>query len=305
MLNGNQLERYGAISKVLPLMAPNAKVFFVGATTLPSYQDYIDDFGPDKQGANRTFATLAAALADANVVDARGDVILVLPGHTESIASAGALTVSKSGVSVVGLGNGDARPTLTFNTATTATAVISAANVSFQNVIFDLTGIDAVASPINVQAAGVTFDGCKFINATALAQSTLGIVTTAAGTKLTVKNSMFVGTSDAGTTSVIRIVGGADHVFDNNTFHGAYGSGVGAIENTTTAATNVVIKNNTINNLTASSTKAVTVLSGTTGFIANNRMQILSGTAPITAAAMSWAGGNYYAATIATAGTLI
>ena len=126
MLNGNQLERYGAISKVLPLMAPNAKVFFVGATTLPSYQDYLEDFSPDKQGGNRTFATVAAALADANVVDARGDVILVLPGHTESISSAGALTVSKSGVSIIGLGNGDARPTFTFDTATTATAATTA-----------------------------------------------------------------------------------------------------------------------------------------------------------------------------------
>lgn len=305
MLNGNQLERYGAITKVLPLMAPNAKVFFVGATTLPSYQDYLEDFSPDKQGGNRTFATVVAALADANVVDARGDVILVLPGHTESISSAGALTVSKSGVSIIGLGNGDARPTFTFDTATTATAVVSAANVLFQNVIVNFTGIDAVAAPITVSAAGVTFDGCKFINATASAQSTLGIITTAAGTKLTVKNSMFTGTADAGTTSVIRIVGGADAVIENNIFHGAYTSSVGAIENITTAATNLSIKGNTINNLTASSTKAITVVADTTGIIANNRMQILSGTAPITGAAMSWAGGNYYAATIATAGTLI
>lgn len=305
MLNGNQLERYGAISKVLPLMAPNAKVFFVGKTTLPSYQDYLEDFGPDKQGGNRTFPTLVAALADSNTVTARGDVILVLPGHTESISSAGALAVSLAGISVIGLGNGDYRPTFTFDTATTATMTVSGAGAKFQNLIFDMTGIDAVASPINVTGAGVTFDGCKFINATASAQSTLGIVTTAAGTKLTVSNCMFVGTSDAGTTSVIRLVGGADHVIENNIFIGGYGSGVGAVENTTTACTNLTIRGNTINNLTASSTKAITLQSGTTGQIYNNRMQILSGTAPITGAAMSWVGGNYYAATIATAGTLI
>jgi hypothetical protein len=34
-------------------------------------------------------------------------------------------------------------------------------------------------------------------------------------------------------------------------------------------------------------------------------MQVLTGTAPIVGAAMSWVGRNYYAATIATAGTLI
>lgn len=44
---------------------------------------------------------------------------------------------------------------------------------------------------------------------------------------------------------------------------------------------------------------------GSTGMISDNRMQILSGTAPITAAGMSWVGGNYYAAALATAGTLI
>ena len=261
MLNGEQLSRYGAISRVLPLMAPNAKVFFVCKTTLPSYQDYLDDFQIDKQGGNRTFPTLVAALADSNVVTARGDVILVLPGHTESISSAGALTVSTAGITVVGLGNGDYRPTFTFDTATTATMAVSGAGAKFQNIIFDMTGFDAVASPINVTAAGVTFDGCKFINATSSAQSTLGIVTTAAGTKLTVTNCMFVGTSDAGTTSVIRLVGGADHVIENNIFIGGYTSNVGAIENTTTACTNLTIHGNTINKLTASSTKAITLQS--------------------------------------------
>lgn len=304
MLNGNQLARFGAISKVFN-SAPNAKIFFVGATSLPGVNDFLEDFTPDAQGQNRVFSTLVGALADSNVVTGRGDVIYVLPGHTESISSAGALTVSKADVSIIGLGNGDDRATFTFDTATTATLVVSAANVKFENIIFNLAGFDAVASPINVQAAACEFNACKFINATASAQATLGIVTTAAGTKLVVRNSMFVGTSDAGTTSVIRIVGGADHVIENNSFHGAYGSGVGAIENTTTAATNVSIRGNTINNLTASSTKAITVVAATTGIIANNRMQILSGTAPITGAAMSWVGGNYYADTIATAGTLI
>ena len=305
MLNGNQLDRYGAVSKVLPFMAPNAKVFFVGAPTLPSYQDYLDDFPVDKTGGNRTFPTLVAALADANVVTARGDVILILPGHTESISSVGALTISKAALTIIGIGNGDYRPTFTFDTATTATAVVSGAGTRIQNVIFDFTGIDAVAAPITVSAAGCSFDGCKFINATASAQSTLGIITTAAGTKLTLSNNMFVGTSDAGTTSVVRLVGGADHVIENNTFIGGYTSNVGAIENTTTACTNLIIRGNTINNLTASSTKAITLQSGTTGQIYNNRFQILSGTAPITGAAMSWVGGNYYAATIAAAGTLI
>ena len=47
------------------------------------------------------------------------------------------------------------------------------------------------------------------------------------------------------------------------------------------------------------------MLTGSTGQISGNQMQILSGTAPITGDAMAWVGNNYYAAAIATAGTLI
>jgi hypothetical protein len=43
-----------------------------------------------------------------------------------------------------------------------------------------------------------------------------------------------------------------------------------------------------------------------TGQIAGNAMQILGGgTAPITGAAMSWVGPDYYASTIATGSTLV
>ena len=105
----NQLSRYGAISKVLPLMAPNAKVFFVGASTLPSFADFSAAYPVDKEGGVRIFPTLVAALADSNVVAARGDAILCLPGHTETISSAAQISITKSGISVIGLGVGGAR----------------------------------------------------------------------------------------------------------------------------------------------------------------------------------------------------
>ncbi len=51
--------------------------------------------------------------------------------------------------------------------------------------------------------------------------------------------------------------------------------------------TNAVVDGNRINNLTASSTKSMVFVAGSTGMISNNRMQILSGSAPITGAALS------------------
>jgi hypothetical protein len=118
-------------------------------------------------------------------------------------------------------------------------------------------------------------------------------------------NNEFIGTTDAGTAAAVRVVGGNEHVIKGNRFYGAYTTSLGAIDNATTACLRVTIADNVIENATASSTKAMVFQSGSTGSITGNRMQILSGSAPITGAAMSWVGANYYAATIATAGTLI
>lgn len=157
----NQLSRYGAISKVLPLMGPNAKVFFVGASTLPSFTDFQAAYPVDKDGGNRIFTTIAAAIADANVVTARGDVILLLPGHTESISTATALTVSK-GVSIVGLGYGTLRATITLDTGATSTINVSAANVRFENCIFVANFADIASAFTTTTAKALTLVDCEF-----------------------------------------------------------------------------------------------------------------------------------------------
>jgi len=299
----NQLSRYGAISKTLPGLAPSAKVFFVLNTSNSWFADFSNEFPVDSFGVVRVFSTIKTALA--SCVANRGDVVLVMPGHSESITNTTDLNVNIAGVRVIGVGNGNNRPVITVNTATTALITMSAANTSLENLIIDGTGFDAIAKVISVTAAGVSILGNKFILAGASAQATLGILTTAAANDLTIKDNLFYGTSDAGTTAAIELVGGSNILIENNNLIGAYSSGVGGITNITTDCVDLIVKGNTINNLTASNTKAMAFTSGSTGIIANNRMQILSGTAPITGAAMSWVGGNYYAATIATAGTLI
>lgn len=305
MLNGVQLSRYGAMARALPPLSPNAKVFFVGATTLPSYADFLDEFPPDVQGGNRVFPTLAAMVADSNVVTARGDLILVLPGHTETMIAATTLSLNKAGLHIVGLGEGASRPTVSFTTATTADFNIDSANITIENFIFDLTGIDAVAAAIDVNAAGFTMKNCLVITANATNQAVIALDASASTDDLTLIECQFIGTADAGMTAAINIVGGNRHRIQRCVFIGAYTAGVGAIQHATTTSLGMLIDGNTINNLTASSTKAMVFSAASTGNIQNNRMQILSGTAPITGAAMSWVGANYYAATIATAGVLI
>jgi len=304
-MNENQLSRYGAISKVLPLMNPGAKVFFVGPTSSNWYSDFLYKFPNDAEGGVRVFPSIAAAIADSNVVSGRGDFILVLPGYTETITAAGGITLNKSDISIVGIGTGDSRPTINFTTATTADLNIDEDNITIENFYFNLTGVDALAAPIDVNKINFTLKSCEFLTATSSGQATLAILTDANASGLRILDCKFIGSTDAGTATAVRIVGGGNHEVRNSYFRGAYTTSLGAIENQTTACTNVIIENNFIQNITASSTKAMVFDSASTGTIRQNSLQILSGTAPITGAAMSWAGANYYAATIATAGTLI
>ena len=88
-------------------------------------------------------------MLDLNAIDAAtasaGDVIYVMPGHAETVSSATALAFNKSGISIIGLGNGDLRPTLTLDTATTTTIAVSAANISVEGIIFSANFADIVA----------------------------------------------------------------------------------------------------------------------------------------------------------------
>lgn len=252
---------------------------------------------------SRPFATIDYAIGRCTAN--KGDVILVMPGHTESVTAAGGIDCDVAGISIIGLGNGSNRPKISFSTSTSADIDIDAANVRIKNIVFDLTGIDALAAPIDVNAANFTLEDCEIIIANATAQATLAILTDANASGMVVKNCLFYGSDDAGATAAIRLVGGSNILIKDNIFVGSYGAAVGAISNITTAVTNLYIIGNHIHNRTSNSTKAITLLDGTVGFIANNRMQILSGTAPISAAGCSWVGGNYYANAVATGGTLI
>lgn len=232
-----------------------------------------------------------------------GDTIMCLPGHVETVTAAAGTSLSVAGIRVIAA-PGRTRPTINFTTATTATLTVTAAGCSLEGFLIT-QGFDAVVSPIVVSAADFTFRGNEVITGDATYQCTNAILTTAGANRMLVEGNHFHGSSDAGTAAAIKLVGGDSIIIKDNIFFGAYTSSIGAINSITTLQTNLQIIGNNINNVTASSTKAIVLLTGTTGQISRNNMQILSGTAPITGDAISWVGSNYYAATIATAGTLI
>lgn len=272
---------------VLPSNVPatSGSVFFVDSVTGSN--------GNSGKDTTHPFATIAYAITRCTA--SKGDTVVCMPNHTEAVVGAGTITASKAGIRIVGLGYARQRPVITYTTAAAASVDVTAAGVLIQNVVFQAVGVDAVTAMVNVSAAGVTFRYCEFETGDATNQAVLGMLTTAAASRLVVDSCHFHGSADAGTATAIRIVGGDAIQIVNNVIWGNYTTSLGGIDNPTTAATGLIIQNNVIVNQTASSTKAIVLKSDSTGIVVDNRLVILSGSAPITAAA-GYVSHNYYAA---------
>jgi hypothetical protein len=90
----------------------------------------------------------------------QNDFIIVMPGHTESYTAAagatnGGFDADVAGITIIGLGNGANRPTLTF-ADTDATVAIGAANVVVANIRL-LAGISDIVIGVAVEAGGDNF----------------------------------------------------------------------------------------------------------------------------------------------------
>lgn len=250
------------------------------------------------------YSTINAAVSAATA--SNGDVIIVLPGHAETVTAAGGVAISKAGVSVIGMGVGHNRPTITFTTANGASFDISAANVLVEN-LYLVNGKDGQTAMVNVTAADVTIRNCELKTGDASTQCAEGILTTAAADRLRVENCHLHGTLDAGTTSAIHLVGGDSIVLKGNIITGAHAT-TGSVLNDTTAGTNWVIKENTIFNQTADgNNKALILHASTTAVIARNEFVIIdsTGPAPVTAAGAYVAGNYFTGAAGVTASTLM
>jgi hypothetical protein len=115
------------------LQAQPGNVYYLdNAPVLPKYS--AAGSNNNRGTYQRPFATLQGALAAC--LPNNGDIILVGPGHAETISSATAAILACSGVAVIGMGAGNLRPTFTFSTASTANIPVYGANISLQNLLF-------------------------------------------------------------------------------------------------------------------------------------------------------------------------
>jgi hypothetical protein len=230
-----------------------------------------------------------------------GDRVFVMPGHAEAIIAAAGMTFSKAGVTYIGLGVGRNRPTITFSTDTAAQMIVSGANITFRNFVFDLTGVSAIIAAISVTGADVSFEDCEFIISTGTNAPVLGILTAATATRLRIERCRFLGaaTSTDTCTACIKHEVGVDYVIRDCYFTGKMTQ---AILNATACLRGLIDSNRFV---VATGTLAISVHSSSTPFITNNRINVPSGTTPITAAAGFVAGNVYSAAAGVTAGTAV
>lgn len=234
------------------------------------------------------YSTLATAMGGA--VANNDDLILLAPGHVESVVGAAGITLSKAGIRWVGRGVARTRPTITFSTSTAAQMIISGANQTFSNIVFDFTGIDAIVAAISITAADVAFEDCEFIVNGSAAGCVLGILTAATATRLRFTRCRFLGVkTNSGTTvtACIKHEVGEDFLIENCHFEGKMTQ---AILNAT-AILNGKIDACTFHIYTG--TKGVSVHASTQAWINGCSFCVASGTAPMVGTIVNVTKNNY------------
>lgn len=289
-INGNILDplpKYAAVRGGLP----TGRVIY--ARSIGSNGDSVGGYGDGSRPDIPCAAVFGAtgALAQLGGRTNAGDVIYVLPGHSENVSAAdmASHTGAASYFSIIGLGgNGSNKPTFAW-TAATATWLIDTAGVELANLRLMLCGTAAattitVATPITVSTAN-----CRMVNndinwgldTNTGCGSTLGAIALVAATNFEFINNRCVNLDTAGTLAVSCLsINGCDNlIVRGNTFTGGTtATTVGPVHFVTTASLNVLIEWNNIENLKASSTKALTTaIDGVTGTIRYNQFRVQSG----------------------------
>lgn len=200
----------------------------------------------------------AVELAVANE-DSKNDIIYLLPGHTETISTAGQIALSKIGLRVINLGTGALAATFTFS-AVDATITMTAASCSIEGFPIFKPSIDAVVSPLVVSAADCRAD-IYLQDATYEIECERAILTTAAADRFVanVKYRGFI----AGDVcdNAIRLVG-VDTARINVDFYGK--ADVAIVEFHTTACHDIDIKGNFYNEGASLTKNVVDFVTGST-----------------------------------------
>lgn len=220
----------------------------------------------DTSSGSRTnpFSTIDYAIGRCTANN--GDVILVMPGHTETVAAAAGIDCDVAGISIVGIGNGADRPTIT-HSATGSTLEVAAASVTLENLLFTPSAASTII--VDVNATDCTIRNCEFRMGTAVTAVDINGGAANACDRARVLGCVFDGSTDGPDTAI-----GLDEVADSVVIDGCYAYGLfddACIHNPTgKVLTWLRITNNFLVNTTAAS-HSIELVSACTGLISENR----------------------------------
>lgn len=197
-----------------------------------------------------------------------GDIIYLMPCHVEAFGAATGFAVNKAGVKIIGLGNGDNRPSFYF-TATDAACTVTSASVTIENVRFVANTSDIVVG-LTVSAADFTMRNCLWWWGVTTGDNwILHVDLTSAALRATFENNQFFAEIGvAGAASAIRFNASHNLRMIGNDFEGDFS--VAAVNGITAVAQHVMFLNNTVYNVDAAE-PYLEVFAGTTGVIGRTR----------------------------------
>jgi hypothetical protein len=246
-------EAAAEIARVLNTLTTTGKIFYV-------------HYGTGKDGAGAgvfpeaPFKTIDYAIASCTAN--KGDVIIVMPGHAESVAAD--IDVDVAGITILGLGVGESRPVVTFITSTAAKIDVDAANCRIANLVLK-NDIDSQVVVVDVDGAGTVLEDLELLEGSAK-QFLIGI--DIAEDRVVVKRC-YIKSVAVGADSGIKISAAKDRItlIENEVF-GDFADA--CIHNPTgTVATRLRIARNVLTNL-QSGDHAIELVSACTGVINAN-----------------------------------
>jgi hypothetical protein len=257
---------------VMPGIPPTTgSVFFVHSGTGSN------DNAGNEPGA--PLATIDAAVGRCTA--SKGDVIIVMPGHAENISAATSLVVDVAGISIIGLGWGGLRPTLSF-TNTAGRIPVSAANVLIENLLC-VGAVADIVSGITITGDDVTLRNVEMRSGSAILEF-LQFLDIDAASRVRLEGVRIIASATAGTNTGIRIDATVDCVLEGCELRGDFTTAaVSGNAGSGAASTNLRISRCTVENVDTTAGLTVDNHDSTTGICEYNSLLTLFATAPETA----------------------
>jgi hypothetical protein len=240
----------------------SGKVFFVSSV--------VGSDGNKGTSTDKPFGTIDYAVGQCSAN--KGDIIYVMPNHTEAVVAAGDIDLDVAGISVIGIGNGTDMPRVDFTLAA-GSFVIGAANVLVQNINFH-ANVPEVVVGVDVEAGvdHASILGCRFdVETTGTDEFLISIQTNDASNFARIEGCDIDNGLGAAVHAIKFTADTDGTVVKGNTIQGDYSTAnIGGI---TTLSTKLDINGNLLINGGAGALNTepvIELLTGTTGIVRNN-----------------------------------